>query len=389
MVAKISKKKEAFYRNLVLIAALWAEFISLFPTEQACLEELYKRYEAAMFKCRSCKAELERIYTVRCIRCAVCKKLSWLTSETFLKGIRRADAWLAAEWLRERGAVLTSPVFSKVTGVAPSTALNILKTPGFIMISSIEREEESFTVPSAEFKDVFRKRSKDTLRRCHPVSEQAEMEKEYRSADSVLQDDINNEFFDETETEVAANAAQSFDEAAESDERAEVSAVAPDSDQPVDESSAERMVLDLLSAEPVSVDFLFNKTNLKIGVLSATLTLLEITGQATRTFGDRYVRATPIHCKNSPENKKELSVEERSIVVEFIEYIKLYHHGISRKTVQIYFALFWYHRFRKQLPSGWLMDMCLRFKYVEGIDLQRYISPLEIKFFREPILSTT
>lgn len=55
----------------------------------------------------------------------------------------------------------------------------------------------------------------------------------------------------------------------------------------------EKEIYDLLSHEPVHFDALCDSTGMQAGEMSATLTMLELAGVATRMPGDMYVRYTP------------------------------------------------------------------------------------------------
>ncbi|MBY0550706.1 MAG: DNA-processing protein DprA [Candidatus Obscuribacterales bacterium] len=55
----------------------------------------------------------------------------------------------------------------------------------------------------------------------------------------------------------------------------------------------EKEIYDLLTLEPVHFDALCDRTGMSAGELSATLTMLELAGVATRMPGDWYVRYTP------------------------------------------------------------------------------------------------
>ena len=109
-------------------ALLWAEFNILFPTEQHCLEEIYRRAAQELLKCRWCESQdIEKRLGDRVVRCRRCKKETWLTAGSFFHRMRSAKAWLAAIWLMERGVIVSSSGFHKLVGIAQSSALELFK----------------------------------------------------------------------------------------------------------------------------------------------------------------------------------------------------------------------------------------------------------------------
>ena len=111
------------------LVRLWDQFQICFPTERDCLIELSKYITRKPdFVCLKCKSErFSELRNGRSFKCNGCALIVWRTSGSFFNRIRKGRAWLAAIWLLERGAVLTSSRFHKLAGIAQSSAFYILK----------------------------------------------------------------------------------------------------------------------------------------------------------------------------------------------------------------------------------------------------------------------
>ncbi len=398
-----SRKKEAVRQNSELIGALWPDFVQAYPTVEDCKRELFRRNAKVIYKCRECGAPLKRIYPATRIKCESCGEISKITEGTFLDHMKKPRAWLAALWLREHGVVLSSPVLAKLARVATSTALNILKTTAYVLVQVLDGDAPM--VSSGELSELYCKRSRDTPRRNHPVAEVQEIEKD-RSADTsaAFVDRAGLADFDEAEH-------REYDVSLP-----DISILQPEHNtssahwppeeadgckRPVHTFPEEAVILAELSSTPITPDQLIAKLRMDVGIMAASLTMLEVSGLAQRVPGDRYVRTSEltknVACTGESQQKfigtadepKDLSpsappshsLTMRRIMAEFVEYIKFFLHGISRKTVQLYFATFWYHKFRKKLPAGWLIDTCLQFGHVKDSAILNYVSPSRIKLF--------
>ncbi len=167
----------------------------------------------------------------------------------------------------------------------------------------------------------------------------------------------------------------------------------------------ENELLDLIGKEGINFDLLCDRTDHPTGTVSAVCTMLELKGFVAQQIGNRYVpvdKITPavgtkfehkrpfstagstnLQTTSIPPVKPgvriELSQLQQQVAKDFMEYLRTYHHGISRKHVQLYFVRFWYYKSRERLPERWLSDACLKFaEYLEK-GVGSYRSPLRIK----------
>ena len=123
-------------------------------------------------------------------------KVKWFTAGTFFDGIRHVRAWLAAIWMKENGASLTSAKLHRLVGIAYSSAWHILKK-----INTVLQEEmqEGYDVASTFFSITYCKRSRETPAREHPIAEQEELEKLMLDDSEIASDEPDDEKFDSTE----------------------------------------------------------------------------------------------------------------------------------------------------------------------------------------------
>src|SRR6185503_3530286 len=97
-------------RAATAVLETWSEFSTRFPTEEECLEELWRRAaEFGLLRCRSCGCkQLATMRPARVIKCRKCNKEIWFTGRTFFHRMRRVRPWLAAIWFLEHGVVLSA-----------------------------------------------------------------------------------------------------------------------------------------------------------------------------------------------------------------------------------------------------------------------------------------
>src|SRR5579885_2811081 len=155
-----------------LLAELWQQFNTRFPTNKDCLEELCKRAcQDGTIKCRHCGSQaLDTAFSARVGVCRHCRQPTWLTAGTFFHHIRLPRPWLAAIWLMERGVNISSSQFHKLAGIAYSTAWHIFNKLATVIQS--EMGDNACALPSSLFSPVICKRSRETPARSHPLAEE-------------------------------------------------------------------------------------------------------------------------------------------------------------------------------------------------------------------------
>jgi hypothetical protein len=119
--------------------------------------------------------------------------------------------------------------------------------------------------------------------------------------------------------------------------------------------------------------------------LSAALTMLQLIGLVTSLPGEQFIRSPDKQSKarsnmmDQSSVRSQHSAEIKTIIDEFIEFIRVDYHGISRKYVQSYLGSFWCCRDRTRWTAGELLKACLRFRRMSTKEILAYVSPIIVK----------
>lgn len=343
------------------VSALIAEFERNYPTEQDCLTELFRLARIADRPCRFCNhPELEKSYGSRAGKCHSCNRITWFTAGTWLHHIKKAKARLAAIYLAENGEYLSSPAFARAFKTSQSSAFVILRWLSLV-IENLMPDSET-RIHSSLFTPVFCKRSKETPAGCHPSSEQERAEEEKSRLDS------GRNLYESVES-------LSFSEAPSENSNTQASV---DLYNPL--ASA---IMELLSKSPISFDELCQKLESTAANMSSALVLLELEGAVTRLAGDRYVRAV------KKTGIQSITQRDKDHIDLFFEFIKSCFHGISRKYLQGYLALYWCRSVLPFRARGLFMQSCLQGAPISSS--RNYVTPLlvQLEFTWKQITKTT
>src|SRR5581483_1348308 len=138
-------------------------------------------------------------------------------------------------------------------------------------------------------------------------------------------------------------------------------------------SDTERSVYEFLSLTPLNVDALLQLTGLPIWQISAALTMLEIGGLALRKPGDYYTLASA-----EPASSGAAGIHHRQnegVIRRAVEFIKQRFHAISRKYLQNYLALCWYHQTGPDWSARQLLGAAVGAAYISDAEITAYVSP--------------
>ena len=336
---------------------VWEKFVSRYPTEESCLDQIYRLILGGTIECLYCEgADIYKNDSGRVLTCGDCRRQTRPTAGTFFHGIKYARPWLALIWLSGHGVTINSWQFHKLVGIAYSSALNIFKKLTLVIESQMAQDFQS--APSALFDLLICRRSLETPRRKHPREE----------GDANEEQSVVDQLQDPT-PQTGAGTSRS----------------APTdwfgfgtmgNDEP---QNAEMDVLAILSTKPFQLDVLSQQTGMPASALSATLTMLEISGLVTRMPGDWYVRCGS--AAGSPGSTRsngdlyDLSFETTNLVEQIVAFVRNAFHGISRKYLQLYVAAHWCLTDRKQWGYGTLLNSCMKFRRLHYRDILAYVSP--------------
>ncbi len=363
------------------LAIAWARFNRQFPTEKDCLEEIYKIANSRqLFRCHHCgTSAIDRGYGSRMMTCKHCKKVSWITAGTFFNRMRVAKPWLFAIRLMEDGLVISSSKLHKLTGIAQSSALDLLRK--LTVVIRGQMGEDAPRVPSVLFLPVFRKRSRETPARAHPAAEQE------RAGKNEL--DGHTDSTSSQHPGAAANAQDiaplnpGLSKTSSPDSRC--TEVGP-SENGLNDCSGEgtrnlfgkyKELYDLLCDQPLHFDTMCLRMKLKAGELSATLTMMELDGLVERRAGDVYRLATDSETARTGSQSSSDTAHTATAaatIADFIECVFATWHGISRKYLQNYLAAYWCYRDRTRWQRGSLLDACLRHRIIGVREMLNYVT---------------
>jgi predicted transcriptional regulator len=304
-------------------------FSVVFPDEESCVEEIYRRLSPQACQCKYCNSDLERAPGARSAYCRRCRNETFLTAGTVFHGAWALRPWLAAIWLLEQGITFNSNQFQlELGGVVYSTARNILLKIAQVLESALPEEAEA--QPSSVFSALFARRSTETPAREPPIAEELSVNE---SAPINQEDDTDG----------------------------------------LDEK--QQMVLATLSTETEKhIDVITNHVGLPLPEVSMAILMLEMDGWIKRVHGDQYKRV-----KVRPSAPTSFSEETSSAITKTCLDLRMQFHGISRKYLQLYLAWYWCIR-SNRWRKGALLSHCLNNANVSAIAIDQYVTPRLVKF---------
>ncbi len=372
----------------LLLAELWQQFNTRFPTNKECLEELCKRAcHDGTIRCRHCGSQaLDTTFSARVVACRQCGQSTWLTAGTFFHHIRLPRAWLAAIWFMERGINISSCQFHKLVGIAYSTAWHIFNKLATVIQS--EMGDTACTLPSSLFSPLICKRSRNTPARSHPLAEEEHIGGslpaqpgcaglgDHRAAGEAWEPPRSLAWQPAGKTDSVPESAGDSKEGAQP---------GPLIDSPP-MSAREQELYEVLKEREVHFDAICVRTGLPAGEVSSLLTFLELAGHIRRRAGDRYVRT--IDDKSVPSGKignprsgawPELAAPADALVKAVIDFVHKHYQGISRKYLQNYLSAYWCHIDRGRWHPGSLLQACFRFGPIRNDEIRSCVSTALVK----------
>lgn len=396
---------------------MFQQFKKRFPTEEDCWIELIRVIQQNdIFRCRSCSGRQFKHLGGRKIHCANCYFATSITVGTLFERIRRIEPWLAAIWLMERGAVLTSSALHKFVDIAQSSALVMLRKIRVVLEFCFD--ETAKLMVSAQFKRLMCRRSLETPARLHPSAEDDFLD----PADSSLHS---------PESERRGNFAQEADPIDQSDtssdSQATIDALVRAADlekhlEVLPDKLREKalVILRSLMNGPLSFDELCAQTALAPGPLNSVLAILEICGLIRDTGGARFtllIRRSesrfagyedesvsglrsqrtkhrgrgeqdrgplndsydPGGPRPGPTSQALVNVKDMALAKSLIMRIARMFSGVSRKYLQLYLVAFWCCVDRSFWSADKILKHCYLSPPVPYQDSLKYVSSQLLK----------
>lgn len=320
------------------------KFEAEFPNEEDNVEALVEVVQKKQgISCEFCASvHLIRKYGAKKYRCAQCLRIGWVFAGTFFEKMRKAKLWHAAIWLTERKIVFNAWQLHILCKVAYSSALMVLKK--IAKVIHTQMIEVADWIPSAAFMSVFCKRSKETPKGEHPIYEEIhinEAEKANSEGELQLENDAETKF--------------------------------PDT------IGVEREIYELVSDIPIHIDQICHDLpKVPTGDILAGLTFLQMGNLIKAKGGDYYVREKKNHGpKANPRNPIESALFSFR-VENLVNYIRDVFHGISRKHLQFYLALYHAQECADFIEPGKLIEACLDHDPFPYREIFEFVSAAEV-----------
>ncbi len=336
----------------------WKNFQIAFPQDEDCLEEIIKYLNETgwVFRCSRCNSsELRRERGMRRYICSDCHYKGWILAGTYFEFMRKSRLWLGLIWFLEHGIQINALQFHQLAKCAYSTALMIFRKLGSVLHEQLESMQlESMqtvdSVESAEFLSIFWKRSNQT-----PVGEHPSLEQEY--FDYILETRTENDLHEhlaktktetETETETETKARELPEQ--------------------------EALLLRLISDKKIHLDTICQLSGLYCGDVIGSLTFLETSNLVERHGGDYFtLKQKKIGNKRNRSDVPNSATKQVKID-SFITFVQSLIHGISRKYLQYYLAIFWCFEDRKRWSPSELLKACCRSTFRASRELFQFVT---------------
>lgn len=328
--------------NEGLIQQRWPEFEELVPDDEVGLEIVFRALSMlGLVRCKCGSQAVVREESSRTFSCGACRTKVWFTAGTLFFRVKHFKAWLGAIWLMENGIGVASSRLAQLAGIAQATAHNILKKIRLLVEDCFDAEAPS--ISSTLFISIMTKRSRSSLPNAHPDAELRTVYAESQSAD----------WFSRSEFEPREDADSGF---ASDSERAP-SAPDPSSSSSMEEN--EQIVFDYISYTPISFDSLCELTGLSVGIVSAALVMLELSGSIICLDGDFFVRSKSSTAATAGPSEI-LTADALALIAAVHRLIWSIHHGVSFKWLQSFLAIIWFYFDKVRWNRGALLVACLK-----------------------------
>lgn len=325
------------------LMSVWKKFEHLIPNEAEAVEEVYKiLFDDRNAVCFHCGFKKNiRAYGYRYFKCSLCKKRTWFTSGTFFHRMKSLRPILAALWMLENRVSINAFKFHKLLGLGYSAALQTFRKVACLVSSGLNGSLE--LVPSTEFATIVSRRSKETRAKEHPITEIEDSKQAFYAEYSET---------DDTQKQKALSR--------------------PDS---------EAKIYEILTESPLNEDEICAITSLPPGGVSASLVMLQMDGLIDSLPGNRYVKyddapeSDPLKIHRNSSTKAQSGQNAQAALA----FIQERHRGISRRYLQFYACMQWFHDDIINWFPGSLIEACKTGSNTAWGKIRSYISPYLIQ----------
>ncbi len=335
------------------LVAAWNEVQAIAPTDDDALDVFYSSWqELGLIRCGDCAStRIDRQPGEREGKCDDCGQTCWVTSGTVLHRASLFKGYLAAATFFEKGLSISGPNFCRLTGIPQTSSYTILRKLRFAINNQMPADASEFSGRLVGL--LIAKRTLETPAKCHPFAEQKAVEEALRADDSQSNVDL---------PDVDLN---------------QVSSGADEDDQNLsDYERVKKGVANLLSDVGMTADTFSLITGFAIGKVTASLSELELFGEARVEPGGKYFK---IAQQNKPKVGESISKSMIEALCVFVDFVDVYFHRIGRKGIQTYVAALWCIVDRERWGKGTMLRLCGEHPPIHYCEIRDYVSPPLLK----------
>ncbi len=327
------------------------------PTDKDALDIFYQGLVAeGLAACACGSTQISRDDGERTFVCQRCRLKTWFTSSILLCKARRFKAYFAALLICEAGLEVTATRLATLTGIVSATGLSIQKK--FNTAIGNQMPSDAPKISGKNLKAIIAKRTAITPVGKRPFAEQEEIDEQLLLEQELEEDAVLKQN--------GAIVVQDLDPKP---------VLALDNSLLDEFDTAKNVVWSKLSSIPVTIDKIFEETNIPVGRIAACLTTLEMEGRVEELPGSRFVKvaksSAPEAATANPDLARSLALAAEGFVRNTIEYS----HGVGRKSIQLKLAGWWCTSDRERWSAGSVMHLCLTHSPVSCRTIMNYVSP--------------
>lgn len=333
---------------LSIIREKLQEFDQLYPTEEDCVDALFRwMFADGKHRCERCKSwTSEKQKGSRLVECLSCKRTSRFTAGTFFHRVRKVRERLAIIWLIEARVVINSSLLHLSLDLAASTAWKIFHEINNLVAMKM-RDNSLPQVCVENFRNIIAKRSFHSLAFEHPS---IELDHLLSSGDEIPgveplkgeTTEVRSTEHGSLETEndrtggLKTGSPGNERNETESPKTVQLDSTAPTSCSDNIKDSSQEKIIEFLKAGQANFDAILRGAELEYKDLCTGLCMLELAGEIERDFGEIYrLSRKRSQLSVSPDKHCDKAISEsRSWIQEVFG-------GVSLRYLQNYLAHFW------------------------------------------------
>lgn len=333
------------------IQVIWNDIQSIVKTDANALDIFCRHWQNAdLVHCANCSSDkIIRAPGERQGECGNCGEAWWITSGTLLDRASLFKGYLAGALFFEEGLTISGPEFSRLTDIPQTSAYNILRKLRMAICNQMPDNAKEFSGQIVKL--LIGKRTRETQANCHPLSEQELID------EALL---VNNE---SDEPDMSNNSLDVVDNTKSAGE-----------ENLSDYEKAKKTVHSLLSNVGLTADTISLKTGIAIGRVTASLSELELFGEARVEPGGKYFKITPLSHSNEDVDES-MAKQIIEAISTFVSFVVEYFHRVGRKGIQTYVAALWCALDREHWGKNSVLRLCGEHPPVPYRVIRDYVSP--------------